>query len=448
MMTEAQSPGDAAFRAALQRSVALASLACLIAASAVGLWLAFVLLWPEAGRLMGPLTYGRWMPVHLDVQLFGWCSLPVVGVLMLRMLPPADAWHTAGRVALAAWLSALLAGSLDWLGGHTSGKLFLDWSGADDLAFAGAQLLLWAVLTAGWWARRRLDRGRTAHRIADAAMLLVLAAVPLALHFSAQPSVYPPVNPDSGGATGHSLLASSLGVVGIALVLPTLLGRPARRRIVQESITAGLIFAANWVVYLYIGHGNATNHDAEQIAGLGTLLVWPPLLVWWFRLFVWERSQRRWLITTAVWCALLVVDGWVLFLPGVLDRLKFTNAFVAHSHLAMAGLLTALNMLVLVSLAPASALARALDARLPWLLWNAGSGAMIGVLTWVGFHEAAEPLAAYNGANAVSVGYALRLLTGVMMLGAAVLWLRAAARRGPDSAIETTASKPGSAHAL
>ena len=455
------------FRSRLQRSVSLASLACLVGASTVGLWLAFVLLWPEAGGIMGPLTYGRWMPVHLDVQLFGWCSLPIVGGLMVRMLPPTRAWHTAARVALAVWLGALVAGPLDWLAGHTSGKLFLDWSGADDFAFAGAQLLLWVVLTAGWWARRRLDRGRMAHRLADTGMLLFLAAVPFALHFSAQPSVYPPVNPDSGGATGHSLLASSLGVVGIALVLPSLFGRPARRRMVEESITISLIFAANWAVYLYIGHGNASNHDGEQIAGLGTLLVWPPLLVWWFRLFAWEASQRRWLVTTAVWCALLVVDGWVLFLPGVLDRLKFTNAFVAHTHLAMAGLLTALNMLVLVSLAPASTLSRALNARLPWLLWNAGAATMIGVLTWVGFGEAVDPLAIYDGAGAVTFGYTVRLLTGCVMLGAAVLWLRAAARplsRRADlplrhephstSAPETAGQEPGppgkhsSAHAL
>lgn len=430
------------FHALLQRSIALASLACLVAASAVGVWLAIILLWPEAGGLMGPLTYGRWMPVHLDVQLFGWCSLPMVGVLMVRLLPPTDSWHLAARLALAAWLGALAAGSLDWLGGHTSGKLFLDWSGADNIAFTAAQVFLWAVLTFGWWARRTIDHGRPARRAADAILLLMLAAVPLALYFSAQPSVYPPVNPDSGGATGHSLLASSLGVVGIALALPALLGRPARRRIMQESVTAVLILVANWAVYLYIGHGNASHHDAEQIAGLGTLLVWPPLLVWWFHLFVWESTQRRWLIMTALWCALLALDGWVLFLPGLLDRLKFTNALVAHSHLAMAGLLTALNMLVLVSLAPASAVARGLDARLPWLLWNGGSAVMIVILTWVGFREAADPLATYDGAASVTFGYTVRLLTGTAMLGAALLWLRSATRRLPDLSFATTPPRP------
>jgi len=424
----ARTPPDSPFHTALQRSVSLAALACLVGASAVGLWLALVLLWPGAGRIMGPLTYARWMPVHLDVQLYGWCSLPVVGVLMKRMLPPGDPWHRAARLALAAWIGALVAGALDWLTGHTSGKLFLDWSGADDIAFAAAQGCLWSVLAAGRWVRRGLDGGRVAPRMIDAALLLVLAAVPLALHLAAQPGVYPPVNPDSGGATGHSLLASSLGLVGIALPLPALLGRPPHRRILHESITIGLILAANWAVYLHIGHGNASHHDAEQIAGLGTLLVWPPLLAWWYRLFAWEPTQRLWLVTTGLWCAGIVVDGFVLFLPGVLDLLKFTNALVAHSHLAMAGLLTALNLLVLISLAPTSGLARALADRRAWLLWNAGCAAMIVTLTWVGFREAADPLATRDGSDAVTLGYTLRLLTGAMMFAAAVQWFRSAAR--------------------
>jgi cytochrome c oxidase cbb3-type subunit 1 len=422
--------GGGAFRAALQHAVALASFVCLLAASAVGLWLALVLIWPAAGALMGPLTYGRWMPVHLDLQLFGWCSLPVVGVLMLRMLPPGERWLLAARLALAAWLGTLAAGSLHWLSGHTSGKIFLDWSGAAGLALAGAQIFLWWVLAAGWWARRRVDRASAASRLVDAAVLLLLGAVPFVLHFSAQPSVYPPVNPNSGGATGHSLLASSLGLVGIALALPALLGRPTRRPIARDAITVSLVFAANWVLYLSIDHGNATHRDLGQIVGLGTLLLWPPLLVWWFRRFAWEPTQRRWLITTAIWTAAIVIDGFVLFLPGVLDGLKFTNAFVAHSHLAMAGLLTALNLLLLISLAPSSPLARALDARLPWALWNAGATVMIVVLTWVGLREMADSFAVWNGTGAVTSGYTVRLLAGMVMLVAAGLWLRSVLAAG------------------
>jgi cytochrome c oxidase cbb3-type subunit 1 len=322
-------------------------------------------------------------------------------------------------------LGALAAGALDWLGGHTSGKIFLDWTGAAGLAFAGAQIVLWVVLAAGWWARRR-DQTSGASRAVDAGVLLLLAVVPFVLQFSAQPSVYPPVNPDSGGATGHSLLASSLGLVTIALALPALLGRLARRPILRDAIIVSLALVANWALYLTIGHGNATHHDPEQIVGLGTLLLWPPVLVWWFRRFAWESTQRRWLITTAIWTAAIVLDGFVLFLPGVLDSLKFTNAFVAHSHLAMAGLLTALNLLLLISLAPTSALARALDTRLPWLLWNLGAAAMILVLTWVGLREMVDPFAIWNGTRAVTFGYSVRFVAGMVMFVAAALWMRSA----------------------
>lgn len=412
------------FRAELQRSVAQASLACLAVATAVGLLLAALLLWPAAGRWLAPLSYGRWMPVHLNLQLFGWCSLPVVGVLMLRMLPPGPRWHSAASVALAVWLGALLAGSLDWLGGRTSGKLFLDWSGADRFALAAAQCLLWLLLAAGWWARGRLKRSFAVSRLADLGLLLLLAGVPAALLFAEHADVYPPVNPDSGGATGHSLLASSLGLVAVGLLLPVLLGRQARRRLVQETVTIWAILAANWAVYAYIGHGSVSNHEAEQIAGLGTLLLWPGLLVWWFRLFAWEPSQRRWLRATGVWCAALVADGFVLFLPGVLDRLRFTNALVAHSHLAMAGLLSAFNMLVLISLAPHSVLSRALDDRRLFLAWNGGGLLMVVVLTWVGMHEPVMD----GGGAVIGPGYGLRLAAGTVMVAAAFAWLLAASR--------------------
>lgn len=422
MAKEATTTVADVFRDGLQRSIAAAALACLAVASAVGVWLAVLLLWPEAGQAIGPLTYGRWMPVHLDVQLFGWCSLPVVGVLMQRMLPSDPRWLEAARVALAAWLGALVAGSIAWLGGRTSGKLFLDWSGASGVVFAAAQMLLWSVLAAGWWARRRSDARRRAGRAIDAALLAVLAAVPLALYLVEKPTVYPPINPDSGGATGHSLLASSLGVVGIALLLPSLLGRPARGPIRDAAWTVAAAYAANLVVYGSIHHGNASNHELGQIAGLGTLLLWPPLLVAWFRRFSWERTQSRWLVTTGVWCVLLVIDGFVLFLPGVLTGAKFTHALVAHAHLAMAGLLTALNMLVLISLAPGSPLARALDARGVWLAWNLASLAMVAILTGIGFLEARDPLVVILGAREVTVGYLARLAAGVVMLGSAATW--------------------------
>src|SRR3954462_8103478 len=63
----------------LQTWVAAHSLAWLVAANMVGVLLAAMVLWPGINEWIAPLTYGRWIPLHLDWQLYGWCALPLVG---------------------------------------------------------------------------------------------------------------------------------------------------------------------------------------------------------------------------------------------------------------------------------------------------------------------------------------------------------------------------------
>ena len=55
------------------------ALAWLVFGNAVGLYLAILLLRPD-WQLAG-WTYGRWVPVHLNSQLYGWTSLPLVAWL-------------------------------------------------------------------------------------------------------------------------------------------------------------------------------------------------------------------------------------------------------------------------------------------------------------------------------------------------------------------------------
>src|ERR1700694_2515497 len=62
-------------------AVAWHSLFWLAAANCVGVLLAAMLLVPGINTLLGGWTYGLWMPVHMDLQLYGWCSLPLVGFL-------------------------------------------------------------------------------------------------------------------------------------------------------------------------------------------------------------------------------------------------------------------------------------------------------------------------------------------------------------------------------
>ena len=68
--------------AALARTVRLHALGWLVAANAIGVLMAALLLWPALGDLLVPLSYGRWMALHLDWQLYGWCSVPIIGVLL------------------------------------------------------------------------------------------------------------------------------------------------------------------------------------------------------------------------------------------------------------------------------------------------------------------------------------------------------------------------------
>jgi len=429
------SPDPSATRDVIATATARLALGIFVAANLVGLWMAALLIWPDLGRLTLPVSYGRLAPVHMELQLYGWCSLPAIGVLLVRALPETPAAAAWGRIALAAWTGSLLAGALDWLAGGASGKLFLSWAGLPRVGFILVQLLLWSVLAAGWLHPHRRRHTRRTTWLAGMAILAMLLFVPAAMWIAADPAVYPPINPHSGGATGHSLLASSLGIIGIALLLPLLLGRPPapdRRGTGRWMVAA---YAAGWLVYLGIGHGHASNHRVDQIAGLATLLAWPPLLIAWYRRRIWPVESLRWLRSAAAWAVFLTIDGWVLFLPGILDGAKFGNALVAHSHLAMAGLLTSLSMIMLTVVGEGRAWAVRLGDRSAWILWNAGCLAMVLVLTWLGWLEAHWSLTGLRDAALLRIGYGARLAAGFVMAAASLFWLRAAlASPCPDAA--------------
>lgn len=435
----------------LQNSVTLGALGAFAAANAAGVWLSALLIWPKLGALAGPLTYGRWMPLHMDIHLFGWCSLPAIGLLLRHMLPPGAAGTRHAALAVTVWCGALAAGAISWLSGDAGGKLFLNWNGPVAYVFAGAQFFLWSVLVSGLRVRWHLGLDRTPQRVIDAVVLVFLFFVPIALFFAAQPEVQPPVNPDSGGATGHSLLASSLGMVGIGLVLPFLFKRKPVVDVRRPGIAIATAYGLNWLVHAIINHGNASNHDPAQIGALATLLVWPPLLVWWFRKFDWHATHWLWLLSSGFWAAFLVVDGLVLFLPTVLAGAKFTHSIVAHAHLAMAGLLTSLNVLMLISLAPGTGLARTLAGRGSWLAWNLACLGMVVALTVLGFFEAENPLLVPYGGRIVRTIYVTRLVLGAVMFAAGLHWLTSALRyrRTANIRFERTASSttPTPAHA-
>jgi len=395
------------------------SLVWLVAANLVGLLLAALLLWPELNDRLAPLTYGRWVPLHLDWQLYGWCALPLVGVLLKYYLPEDARGDFAARLALWSWSLALMVGGASWLGGHASGKLFLDWAGGARFAWSLALLILWLVL---FTQTRR--RGMNPWWVT--ALLGVLLVVPFLMYWAAGAGIYPSVNPGSGGATGASLLGSTLGVMVIVGLLPLLLrlGPGAGPR-------AGRIFVLGLVLtfsyFAGIDHGNASHHRPDQILGLVILLLWVPLAWVYVRSFSWTPDSRRWLGAAFVWWLLLAITGLLTFLPGISERLKFTNALVAHSHLAMAGLVTCLHVAILLNLGPV----RPPRVGTFWG-WQLGCAVHVAALSWLGWREGADPAVLYLRGGLADWCYGLRLAAGLVMFTASFLWLCDMGRKPDD----------------
>lgn len=393
------------------------SLFWLVAANNVGVLLAAILLWPGFGDRLAPFTYGRWIPLHLDWQLYGWCSLPLVGVLFHWIgRGPTPVTARFNRFALWCWSLALLGAGDSWLAGLSSGKVFIDWESWARPLLPTAMTILWLALARQFWAHRRALTTR--ERTAQIAFLLALLVVPPALFWASGREVYPTVNPDSGGATGASLLGSTLGIVAIYGLTPTLLGVRLRAPGQRNHLLAFWgMFAVSVFVFLLIGHKNNSSHELSQQIGLATLVLWVPLGWQFFRAYDWPPAARRWLVTAFGWWLLLVISGFVFFLPGVSERLKFTNALVAHAHLALAGLVTCFNLALLNLLAPDRPLLRGF-----WL-WQGALALQIAALFALGWTEYGDPAALFLSRDWSQGCYALRLVAGLAMWAVSLFWL-------------------------
>ncbi len=423
-----------AFPTGLHRLTVGFSLLWLGAANLIGLWLSLLLAWPEIGTLSGPFGYGRWMALHLDWQLYGWCSLPAVGVLLNRWLPPRPSSLVLARSAFGLWSWALALGGVWWLEGESSGKLFLDWSGLSRICFVAVLGGLWGMLA--FLLLRRLRSARGAGRaegsapppsVLDWVILAGLGTVPPAIWTATKPHLYPPINPTSGGPTGTNLLGSTLAVVLILGLLPHILEIPRRDRRLERLFWG--CFLAESLLYLLLGHGDRSNRDWRQIGGLASLLVWIPLLPLYLHSCGWTDGSRLWGISFAGWWTALVLTGFTFFLPGFLDSAKFSHLLVAHAHIAMAGLLTSLNMLLLLQLgAGVPGDPARLREPIRFFLWHAGLLVQLLVLGIIGGNEAQTPGWLWHQAAEVRRLYWLRVGAGACMTAVSFSWLFALLR--------------------
>ena len=112
---------------AVGTAVARHALGWLVASSAAGLVAATLLSFPRLGLLLGPFGYGRILALHLELGLYGWTAIPMLGLVFTYF--EFERWPERARTLLVVWSAALVAGAASWLAGRTSGKLFLDWSG-------------------------------------------------------------------------------------------------------------------------------------------------------------------------------------------------------------------------------------------------------------------------------------------------------------------------------
>lgn len=418
------------------------ALAWLCLASAAGLLLALLLLAPGLAAWIAPLSYGRLMPLHLNLVLYGWLGLPLVALLLAVFLPEDGTPGAAGAArsnaaAVQAWSASLAVGAATWLAGQVTPKPFLDWRGGARVAFLAALGLLALALAHAVVARAR---GGTPKRtlLGLAALWLGLLSVPVAMAVATSPATWPPINPETGGPTGASLLGSTLAVIAIFAATPVLLGvaeKPAgggqgsRRSRRAAALEVSAAFAAHSLFFAAVAHGDHSHREPRQIAAVATLLVWAWLLPRWLGRFDWPPASRKWLAAFLAWGGLLLASAVPMFLPGLLDRIKFTNALVAHSHLAMAGMATSFSGLLLGVVNRRTRLAEALDGRLPFALWQGGTAVHVLALTAAGTLEAVRPGILFGADPAITALYALRAVAGAAMLGAALAWTARAAGR-------------------
>jgi cytochrome c oxidase cbb3-type subunit 1 len=401
--------------------VAWHALLWLVVANGVGILLAAMLLVPGINTALEPLTYGRWMPVHMNLQLYGWCSLPLVAFLFEVYRCSRTRLAQLTGAVLWLWSTALAIGAVSWLSGHSSGKLFLDWTGYSRILFPLALFGLWCLLTYSFWSECRVRTISIAVKAGKIAGLVLLLLVPALIYIASSPALYPPINPDTGGPTGASQLESTLVIVAILLLLP--FGLAKRKMMSQRALSVSwAIFAAECILCLGLGRADISHHRPIQWISLASLLIWVPLMPAYYNAFLWHENARRWRLAFLCWWSILVPTGWTLFLPGVLDHFKFTDGLVAHSLLAMAGFVSSLLIFLFVQLMGDDGWI--FNGRGTFYLWQISVAAYVAIMFYAGWREGAEaafsivPSAVRNGL------YLARLGLGILLFAASVVWFK------------------------
>lgn len=405
------------------------SLFWLVLANLVGLILSILLSFPEIGDLISPLTYGKWVPLHLNFHLYGWCSLPVIG-LLLRWYLPRSCWTESSiSLTLEVWSGALLYGGLSWLAGETSGKIFLDWKGSSEIMFLIALTLLWIQLALGLGVQLNKANGqyqKWSFLSTRTFGLVLLAAVPIVFFWALNPEIFPPINLSTSGATGASLLVSSLAIVLLFLVLPIIL--EVKTKTSPAALWLFVALGIHFLLWSIIPHRNSTHREIGQIIAVASLLVWAPALWWYFQQFCWSAESKYWRLSTGLFGLLLVITAVIMFLPGILDQVKFSQYLVAHVHLAMGGMVSSFLFVILIELPVDVDVKQKLSRGFTILMWHAGICMQLVTLLELGSLELKNFGVSRSAGGSEFVWQLLRLAGGGVMTYCSLTWLISCSR--------------------
>jgi cytochrome c oxidase cbb3-type subunit 1 len=323
---------------------------------------------------------------------------------------------------LIFWSISLFVGGISFLLGNSSGKLFLVWSAYAKYLFVLNLLFLWTSLFIIFYGQvkfREQNKEIIPFVLNKGLLLLGLLTVPFAFLYVLRPNILPSINTESSGATGVSLLLSSLAVVAIFIYSPLVLLETKLGASTLLKLTIALVL--HIVVSLFLNLGNSSHYDLDQILGLTSILIWLPILIYYYKNLSWDKELSLWLKSFLCWGAFLVVTAVLMFQPGILDKVKFTNIIVAHVHIAMAGMITSFLMIVLHTLIPKGFGNFLIDKKI-FILWQAGLSLKIISLLLLGIIEIRHFGIGYQSGyfNLVEV---VRICGGLLMTFASHKWL-------------------------
>lgn len=403
------------------KAVIICSTFWLLIANLVGLLMSYLLINQQAGNLIAPISYGRLVPLHLNFHLYGWLSVPILGLLIY--------WYYVSKklslLILISWSLCLLAGGYSWLTGNSSGKIFLEWHDIYGRILEATFFLLWAILSISYCKQQCKIRDNLAILILKLILLTVLGALPLLFHYALDRSVYPAINPTSGGPTGTSLLGSTLGLIIIFGCLPALLKGALIHY--KAMLLFAFLLIIHFIIFSMMDHGHVTNLTMTQYLGLGSLVVWIPIIYWYYSRFEWPSGSRIWILSFSFWGSLLTLSATFMFLPGQLEYVKFTSFLVAHSHIAMAGMLTAICMLILTLLSKLDLTkaneSNCLSNKPIFYLWNFSLALHLLTLIGLGIIENISPANSFRADIESHTLDIVRFCSGLLMTSCSVFWL-------------------------